>query len=115
MIALAHHGEALRTFQMAAVSVKDVDLVSVYDCYTITVRLTLEDAGFCPKGRSRPSVEEHDLSHRGDLPLNTREGQLSFGQPGLPAADRQAPSRELAFVSDNGRVMSEQASLVLGR
>ena len=122
---------APRAFQMAGVSAKDVDLVSVYDCYTITVLVTLEDAGFCPKGRSGPFVEEHDLSYRGDLPLNTHGGQLSFGQPGLAGGashiteavcqlqgrtgDRQVPNCELAFVNGNGGVMSEQASLVLGR
>jgi len=122
---------APRAFQMAGVSAKDVDLVSVYDCYTITVLVTLEDAGFCPKGRGGPFVEEHDLSYRGDLPLNTHGGQLSFGQPGLAGGashiteavrqlqgrtgDRQVPNCELAFVNGNGGVMSEQASLVLGR
>ena len=130
MIALAHHGEALRTFQMAAVSVKDVDLVSVYDCYTITVRLTLEDAGFCPKGRGGPFVEENDLTYKGNLPLNTHGGQLSFGQPGLAggmshvteavrqlqgrAGERQVKDLEFAYVNGNGGIMSEQVSLVLG-
>jgi acetyl-CoA acetyltransferase len=122
---------APRAFQMAAVSPKDVELVSVYDCYTITVLVTLEDAGFCPKGRGGAFVEEHDLSFRGDLPLNTHGGQLSFGQPGLAGGashvteavrqlqgrtgDRQVPNCGLAFVNGNGGVMSEQASLVLGR
>lgn len=122
---------APRAFEMAAVSPGDVDLVSVYDCYTITVLVTLEDAGFCPKGRGGPFVEEHDLTYRGDLPLNTHGGQLSFGQPGLAggtshiteavrqlqgrAGARQVPNCELAFVNGNGGVMSEQVSLVLGR
>ena len=122
---------APRAFQRAGVSPGDVDLVSVYDCYTITVLVTLEDAGFCPKGRGGPFAEERDLTYRGDLPLNTHGGQLSFGQPGLAggtshiteavrqlqvrAGDRQVRNCELAFVNGNGGVMSEQASLVLGR
>jgi acetyl-CoA C-acetyltransferase len=122
---------APRAFRMAGVSPSDVDLVSVYDCYTITVLVTLEDAGFCPKGRGGPFVEEHDLTYRGDLPLNTHGGQLSFGQPGLAggashvieaarqlqgrAGGRQVPNCGLAFVNGNGGIMSEQASLVLGR
>ncbi len=122
---------APRAFEMAGVSPEEVDLVSVYDCYTITVLVTLEDAGFCAKGRAGPFVEEHDLTYRGDLPVNTHGGQLSFGQPGLAggashvteavrqlqgrAGDRQVPNCELAFVNGNGGVMSEQASLVLGR
>ncbi|MCH8052348.1 MAG: thiolase family protein, partial [Chloroflexi bacterium] len=117
-------------FEMAGVTPDDIDLVSVYDCYTITVIVTLEDAGFCEKGRGGPFVEEHDLTYRGDLPLNTHGGQLSFGQPGLAggmshvteavrqlqgrAGERQLPDCELAFVNGNGGIMSEQSSLVLG-
>lgn len=117
-------------FQMAGVTPRGVDLVSVYDCYTITVLVTLEDAGFCPKGCGGPFVEEHDLTYRGDLPLNTHGGQLSFGQPGLAggmshiaeaarqlqhrAGERQVRDCELAFVNGNGGIMSEQSSLVLG-
>jgi len=117
-------------FQMAGAGDRDIDLVSIYDCYTITVVVTLEDAGFCPKGRGGPFVEEHDLTYRGDVPLNTHGGQLSFGQPGLAggmshitetvrqlqgrAGERQVRNCELAFVNGNGGIMSEQASLVLG-
>src|SRR3990170_8638631 len=118
-------------FQMAGLTPKEVDLVSVYDCYTITVIVTLVDAVFCAKGQGGPFVEEHDLTYEGDLPLNTHGGQLSFGQPGLAggmshvteavrqlqgrADGRQVPNCELAFVNGNGGTMSEQASLVLGR
>ncbi len=121
---------AAAAFEMAGVSPADVDLVSIYDCYTITVIMTLEDAGFCKKGRGGPFVEENDLTYKGNLPLNTHGGQLSFGQAGLAggmshiteavrqlqgrAGKRQLPSCEVAFVNGNGGIMSEQASLVLG-
>jgi acetyl-CoA acetyltransferase len=116
-------------FEMAGAKPSDVDLVSVYDCYTITVVVTLEDAGFCAKGRGGAFVEEHDLTFSGDCPLNTHGGQLSFGQPGLAggmshvteaarqlqgrAGERQVRDCEMAFVNGNGGIMSEQASLVL--
>ncbi|MDO8614839.1 MAG: thiolase family protein [Dehalococcoidia bacterium] len=121
---------APRALEMAGVAHGDIDLISVYDCYTITVLITLEDAGFCPKGKGGPFVEEHDLTYAGDLPLNTHGGQLSFGQPGLAggmshvteavrqlqgrAGKRQVRDCELAFVNGNGGIMSEQVSLVLG-
>lgn len=117
-------------FKVAGVAHEDIDLVSVYDCYTITVVVTLEDAGFCAKGQGGPFVEAHDLTYMGDLPLNTHGGQLSFGQPGLAggmshvteavrqlqgrATGRQVPRCQLAFVNGNGGIMSEQVSLVLG-
>ena len=119
-----------QAFEMAGVTRADIDLLSVYDCYTITVLVTLEDAGFCAKGQGGPFIEEHDLTYQGDLPLNTHGGQLSFGQPGLAGGmshiteavrqlqgrggQRQVAGCELAFVNGNGGIMSEQASLVLG-
>lgn len=121
---------ARSAFDMAGVSPADVDLVSVYDCYTITVIVTLEDVGFCEKGRGGPFVEENDLTYKGNLPLNTHGGQLSFGQAGLAggashiteavrqlqgrAGERQLANCGVAFVNGNGGIMSEQASLVLG-
>ena len=121
---------APKAFAMGGVSHADIDLISVYDCYTITVLVTLEDAGFCPKGKGGPFVEEHDFTWRGDMPLNTHGGQLSFGQPGLAggmshvteaarqlrqrAGERQLKDCEIAFVNGNGGIMSEQVSLVLG-
>lgn len=118
-------------FKMAGVERKDIDLVCPYDCYTITVLVTLEDAGFCKKGQGGPFAAEHDLSYAGDFPCNTHGGQLSFGQPGLGGGmshvveairqlmgrggDRQVKDASLAYVNGNGGIMSEQVSLVLER
>jgi acetyl-CoA acetyltransferase len=120
-----------RAFAGAGVTPDDIDLVSVYDCYTITVLLTLEDAGFCPKGQGGPFVADHDLTFGGDLPTNTHGGQLSYGQAGLAggashvteavvqlrgdAGARQVADCRLAFVNGNGGVLAEQCSLVLER
>ncbi len=72
-----------RAYEMAGVGPSDMNMVSLYDCYTITVLLSLEDAGFCEKGEGGAFVESTDLTYLGDLPTNTHGGQLSFGQPGL--------------------------------
>jgi len=61
-------------------------LASIYDCYTITVLMTLEDAGFCGKGEGMAWLTQHDLTFRGDFPTNTAGGQLSFGQAGMAGA-----------------------------
>jgi acetyl-CoA C-acetyltransferase len=118
-------------FKMAGVAHKDIDLVCPYDCYTITVIVTLEDAGFCKKGQGGSFVWDHDLSYAGDFPCNTHGGQLSFGQPGLGGGmshvteavrqlmgrggARQVKDARLAYVNGNGGIMSEQASLILER
>jgi len=67
-------------FEMAGVGPQDMDMAQMYDCYTITVMVTLEDAGFIPKGDAGPWYEEHDTTWKGDFPVNTGGGQLSNGQ-----------------------------------
>jgi acetyl-CoA acetyltransferase len=120
---------ANQAFEMAGVSRSDIDLACVYDCYTITALLTLEDAGFCPKGGGMDFVRDHDLTFSGDFPLNTHGGQLSYGQAGgaggmsqvneavhqirHEADGRQVRNCETAFVSGTGGVMSEQSALIL--
>ena len=71
---------ARRAFEMAGLGPADMDVLSLYDCYTITVIVELEDAGFAPKGQGGPFIASHDVTFAGDLPINTHGGQLSFGQ-----------------------------------
>jgi acetyl-CoA acetyltransferase len=116
-------------FKMSGVQREDIDMVSIYDCYTITVLLSIEDAGFCAKGEGARFVNSHDLTYKGDFPCNTHGGQLSFGQAGLAgglsqvteaarqvmgrAGERQLPKCDTAFVTGTGGVMSEQSALIL--
>ena len=116
-------------FSMSGLDRTDMDMVSIYDCYTITVLLSLEDAGFCEKGKGMAFVGDHDLTFGGDFPLNTAGGQLGFGQAGLAggmhhvcdatrqimgrAGDAQVADCNRAFVSGNGGILSEQTTLVL--
>lgn len=118
-----------RAFSMAGLKPADVDVAEIYDCYTITVLLTLEDAGFCAKGEGMQFIREHDLSYAGDFPVNTHGGQLGMGQAGgaggmtqVVEAARQlmgrADARQIAgcdsvYVSGTGGVMSEQSALIL--
>lgn len=120
---------ASRAFAMSGLSPGAMDMVQLYDCYTITVLLTLEDSGFCAKGQALGFVRDHDLSYRGDFPCNTHGGQLGFGQAGMAggmsqvveavtqiqgrAGDRQLARHDTAYVSGTGGIMSEQAALVL--
>jgi acetyl-CoA acetyltransferase len=120
---------AERAFTMAGLRRADVDVASIYDCYTITVLMTLEDAGFCPKGHGMSWIRDRDLTFRGDFPLNTAGGQLSYGQAGMSdgmhhvvdaarqlmgrAAAAQVAGADVAFVAGTGGIMSEQVALVL--
>ncbi len=121
---------AEKAFAMANLAPSDIDVASIYDCYTITVLMSLEDSGFCPKGAGMTWLKAHDLTFRGDFPLNTAGGQLSFGQAGMAGgmhhvvdAARQLMGRsgaaqvsgcDTAFVSGTGGIMSEQVVLLLG-
>jgi acetyl-CoA C-acetyltransferase len=120
---------AEKAFTMAGLERSDVDVASIYDCYTITVLMGLEDSGFCGKGEGMSWVREHDLTFRGDFPLNTAGGQLSFGQAGMAggmhhvvdgarqvmgrAGRAQVKDCHTAFVTGTGGIMSEQVALIL--
>ena len=121
---------ARSAFRQAGVQPSDIGLASLYDCYTIMVLLTLEEAGFCPRGEAGAFVESHDLTFTGDFPVNTHGGQLSFGQAGtaggmshVTEAIRQIQGRcgvrqiaglELAYAHGNGGIIAEQTGLVFG-
>lgn len=118
-----------KAFEMSGFKPADMDMVQIYDCYTITVLLSLEDAGFCPKGTGMKFIMENDLTYKGHFPMNTHGGQLSFGQAGAAGGmsqvieavhqiqgrcgARQLQKHDLAYVSGTGGVMSEQTALIL--
>jgi acetyl-CoA acetyltransferase len=114
-------------FKMAEVTLKDVDFAELYDCYTFTVLVTLEDYGFCKKGEGGPFVADGRTGPDGSLPVNTGGGQLSsFYMWGMtPIAEaivqmrgeagrRQVPKHEIGLVSGNGGILSTHSTLVLG-
>jgi acetyl-CoA acetyltransferase len=68
---------------MAGLTPTQVDAAEIYDCYTITVLLTLEDAGFCAKGDGMAFIRDQEFGFAGGFPLNTHGGQLGMGQAGL--------------------------------
>ena len=111
---------------MAGLDLADVDVVELYDCYTFTVLLTLEDYGFCAKGEGGPFVASGVLGPAGKLRLNTGGGQLSgyymWGMTPLSEAviqarghggARQSPAHDVVLVSGNGGVLDHHATLVL--
>lgn len=120
---------ATKAFSMAGMNPRDMQFVQVYDCYTITVLVSLEDMGFCAKGQSGPFVAEHDLTFAGDLPCNTNGGQLSVGQPSnaggmlhiVEAArqlmgrggGRQVKDATVGVAHGNGGIMGDQVTLIL--
>lgn len=116
-----------RALGMAGVTIADLDVVQLYDCYTYTVLVSLEDYGFCAKGEGGDFAESGVLGPKGSLKLNTGGGQLSsfymWGMTPLSEAiiqvrgqggARQVEDCELALVSGNGGILDHHATLVLG-
>jgi acetyl-CoA acetyltransferase len=69
--------------EMAGLRPPDIRMFQPYDDFTIAVMMKFEAFGFCKKGEGSAYTLRTDLSHTGELPLNTGGGQISAGQPGL--------------------------------
>ncbi|NMO00053.1 thiolase family protein [Gordonia sp. TBRC 11910] len=117
-----------RALARAGVTTADIDVVELYDCYTYTVLVSLEDYGFCAKGEGGDFVSDGALAPGGRLSVNTGGGQLSsyymWGFTPLSEAiiqlrgdggSRQAPNSDLALVSGNGGILEYHSTTILGR
>jgi acetyl-CoA acetyltransferase len=120
-----------RALYQAGLSAHDMDFLSFYDCYTIMVAITIEDAGLCEPGKFAHWLKENGgMGPNAKQPINTHGGQLGFGQPDLAGGmthvveavrqlrgstpNRQIPQCNTALVTGNGATMSEAVALVLG-
>jgi acetyl-CoA acetyltransferase len=118
-----------KAFGMAGVKPSDIDVTQIYDSFTITVMLCLEDLGFCAKGEAGAFVSGQRTAPGGEFALNTSGGGLSYCHPGMfgifliieavrqlrgECGDRQIPSANLALAHGVGGVLSSHATLILG-
>ncbi|CAN0590457.1 unnamed protein product, partial [Laminaria digitata] len=72
-------------FATAGLTPSQIDFACLYDCFTITVLLELEDLGFCEKGAAGAFVAAGETGAGGRLPVNPHGGLLSAGHSGVPA------------------------------
>lgn len=116
------------TLARAGLTIDDVDIALLYDCFTIAVLMQLEDYGFCGKGEAGPFVEGGRIGPGGALPVNTSGGLMAEGYGGGmmhvieavrqlrgEAGDRQVKDAEIALVSGHGLAMNTHATLILGQ
>jgi acetyl-CoA acetyltransferase len=116
-------------YEMAGVTPKDVDVVQLYDAFSILPILFLEDLGFCKKGEGGPFVANGGIAPSGRLPVNTSGGGLSFVHPGMfgmfaiveacvqlrgQGGARQVRSPQIALAHGNGGYFSHQATNIFG-
>ncbi|NJD66886.1 MAG: thiolase family protein [Chloroflexi bacterium] len=117
---------AKTAYAMAGAGPADIDVCQIYDCYTYTVLVTLEDYGFCQKGEGGPFVEDGKLGPGGSLPTNTGGGELSgyymWGMTPLSegiiqargqGGERQVAKHDTVLVTGNGGSLSYHACLIL--
>lgn len=119
-----------RAYAMAGYGADEMDVAGVYDCFTGTLIMMLEDLGFCAKGEGGPFVADGQITHGGAIPVNTHGGLLSFAHPGMPGAlfhfheviqqlrdgcgARQVPDAHLGIVHTLGAGFATNATTVLG-
>ena len=118
-------------FKEAGLTVAEIDYLGIYDSFTITLLILLEEIGFATRGGAAQRLRNGDFSQQGVLPLNTHGGLLSFGHCGVAggmahsveayrqfqgqAGVRQVHAPEHAFIHADGGVMSSHVSLILSR
>lgn len=118
-----------RAYDLAGLAPPDVDVVQVYDAFTINTLLFLEDLGFCEKGEAGAFVENGAIAPGGRLPVNTSGGGLSYSHPGMfgifliieavrqirgDCGPRQVDDCHVGLVHGNGGVLSSQVTALLG-
>jgi acetyl-CoA acetyltransferase len=118
-----------RAYQMAKLGPADVDVLELYDAFTINTILFLEDLGFCKKGEGGAFASDGRIAPKGSVPVNTNGGGLSYCHPGMyglfllieavrqlrgECGARQVQDCEVAIAHGNGGVLSSQATVILG-
>ncbi|HUJ77169.1 MAG TPA: acetyl-CoA acetyltransferase [bacterium] len=119
-----------QAMQMAGVKQEDIDVVEIYDSFTITVLLTLEALGFCQRGEGGAFVSGQRTAPGGAFPLNTNGGGLSYAHPGMygifllieaarqlwgQCGARQVADARIALVHGTGGVLSSSGTCILTR
>lgn len=120
---------AAAAFAMAGVTPADIDVVELYDAFTINTILFLEDMGFCAKGEGGSFVSNGNIAPGGSLPVNTNGGGLSCVHPGMygmflmieavqqlrgECGDRQVAGANLAACNGNGGFLASQVTAIFG-
>jgi acetyl-CoA acetyltransferase len=118
-----------KAFEASHLTKDDVDVVQIYDAFTINTILALEDLGFCEKGEGGAFVDNGNIAPGGQLPVNTNGGGLSCVHPNMYGAfatieavrqlrgecnDRQVPDAKTALINGNGgTAASSQSTSIL--
>lgn len=122
---------AKQAYARAGLQPSDMDFAQIYDAFTVNPLVFMEELGLCPRGKGGETFQSGRTRPGGDFPVNTYGGLLSFGHTGDAsgmsmivegarqimgiAGERQLSKANLGLVHSYGGMMSEHATLVLGR
>jgi acetyl-CoA acetyltransferase len=128
LVSTAAVSSGAAAFAEAGLAPADVDVLQLYDAFTITPVLFLEDLGFCAKGEGGAFVSGGRIAPGGSLPVNTNGGGLSYCHPGMygifllieavrqlrgECGERQVRGARVALAHGNGGALSSQATVLL--
>ena len=118
-----------KALSAAGIGLADIDYAAIYDSFTITLTILLEEIGISPRGGAGREAREGRFDQEGEMPLNTHGGLLSYGHCGVGGAiahlietqrqltrraeNRQANNPRLALLHGDGGVLSSHVSLIL--
>ncbi len=97
----------------AGITLEDVDFAEIYDCFTISCLMQIEDLGFCAKGEAAAFIRERGITVGGRLPVNTHGGLLSYSYR-LGIEHMVEAVRQLRGESGNAQVANARVGLVGG-
>ena len=118
-----------QAIKMSGINLEDIDLAMIYDSFTFTVLVSLENIGFCNPGEGAEFLLDKNISPGGNFPLNTNGGGLSYTHPGMygiftiveavrqlrnEAQDRQIDNCNIALAHGTGGLLSSTATVILG-
>lgn len=122
---------AKQAFEEAKIKHQEIDVLQIYDAFSICPLILLEDLGFYKEGEAVHFFKEARGGPGGDLPLNTSGGLLSFGHPGMPAGfvpltegilqlqgkcgERQVKNAKTALAHCYGGMFANHVTLILQR
>jgi acetyl-CoA acetyltransferase len=129
-IAATGAGKSMATARdQAGVQLSDARYLAIYDSFTITLCMLLEELGIAPRGQAPAMAREGCFGIDGRLPLNTHGGLLAYGHCGVGGAlahlvethlqmtgragNRQVKDASLALLHGDGGVLSSHVSLIL--
>jgi acetyl-CoA acetyltransferase len=120
-----------RASAASGIAIGDVRYAGIYDSFTITLAMLLEELGLARRGEAAARVRSGHFSRDGAVPLNTHGGLLSYGHCGVGGAmahlvetqlqmtgragNRQVKDASIALLHGDGGVLSSHVSMLLER